>query len=573
MMITKLAPSPRDMVSSPRSTSHRSPTGGGGGNGGVDGALSPRSEGATRRQRGGGGLSPEISTRLLQDKIKAAALLSVSPTTRSGPPSNTATTTTKKEVVAGVDTAVTHNAMVESPTAASATIEQAPTILTEAPPPARRSKRILVVDPKSGRKYDLQEDDHSLTDKELHVYHRSHTTVTAAAESPAAMSKATRGTKSVPTSPVNNNNNNGIGGNRNISNVGSLFVKKNTKNAATPPSKTNDSTVPQSTLINDDDVRTYNSAALQLLMNDDAHTLETASALTEVSYYNTNNNHRDFYYGKGGEILCGDGGMLQSSSPFDCMLPTSCKSAGEFALGGEGAKTKKEGRDDVESVEKGRYKHVSEELEQEEKMMVKNTGRASQYDDYQQQQHAQSKYNNKDFSQLSPIAAAFSTIMDSPRMLFSGFFGNTYSPEKNSTQRNRNQTAINDDYNENDLEIMHPLTSPTTTSPRSNGGGAVVHHTPLSFRRVVCMVVFPQEVQSTVEGQTVGLLGMKFVQSGHDFQTHVRWVARGSKAERMGVRRGDIVSVSCLFLFHPLFLVSIITFLMLYAVGVIPCYL
>ena len=618
MMMKKLAPSPRDIVvSSPRSSSHRLPTGGDGGN--DSGALSPRSEGTmlatttvhqtitaaaaatatsfSRGRRKGGGhrpISPEISTRLFQNKKKAAAALSM----RSGVPSNTAatTTTTERGGVAGVDTAVTHNNnnnnnMVESPTtAASATIEQAPTILTEAPPPARRSKRILVVDPKSGRKYDLQEDDHSLTDKELHVYHRSHaTTVTAAAaaESSAAMSKPTRGTKSAPTSPVNNNSNysSSIGGNRNTSNIGSLFVKKTTKNTVTSPSKTNSIAVPQSTLMNnDDDVRTYNSAALQLLMNDDAHTLETASALTEVSYYNTNN-HRNFYYGGkgGGGEICGGGGgggmnksmqLLQSSSPFDCMLPTACNSVGEFDLAGEGAKPKKEGRDDVESMERGRYKHVVEKQQQKE-IMMKNTGKASPYDDYQQQQqnhhhhqqqqqqHAQSKYNNNS-SQPSPITAAFSAILDSPRMLFSGLFGNnlssssssspledkihTYSPEKN-------QTATNDDDTKNNHGIMHPLASPTPRSS-SGGGGGVVHHTPLSFRRVVCMVVFPQEVQSTLEGQTVGLLGMKFVQSGHDFQAHVRWVARGSKAERMGVRRGDIVSVSCLFLFSSVYIVD-----------------
>lgn len=37
---------------------------------------------------------------------------------------------------------------------------------------ANRSKKMLVVDPDSGKKYSLTRDDHSLTDKELHVYHK-----------------------------------------------------------------------------------------------------------------------------------------------------------------------------------------------------------------------------------------------------------------------------------------------------------------------------------------------------------------------------------------------------------------
>jgi hypothetical protein len=60
------------------------------------------------------------------------------------------------------------------------------------------------------------------------------------------------------------------------------------------------------------------------------------------------------------------------------------------------------------------------------------------------------------------------------------------------------------------------------------------------------MVVFPDEMRMCLDGSgdSVGLLGMKFHQCGEDFQAHVRWIQKGSKAERMGVRVGDVVSVS-----------------------------
>jgi len=78
--------------------------------------------------------------------------------------------------------------------------------------------------------------------------------------------------------------------------------------------------------------------------------------------------------------------------------------------------------------------------------------------------------------------------------------------------------------------------------------GKVLMREEPTFRRV-CMVVSPDEVRSCLEGTSdrgrgVGLLGMKFHQCGRDFQAHVRWMQRGSKAERMGVRVGDVVSVS-----------------------------
>ena len=72
----------------------------------------------------------------------------------------------------------------------------------------------------------------------------------------------------------------------------------------------------------------------------------------------------------------------------------------------------------------------------------------------------------------------------------------------------------------------------------------------IKFRRV-CLLVFPNEVQTALgnSGRTknnnasvVGLLGMTFIQNSHDFQAHVNYVQRGSKADRLGIRKGDIVS-------------------------------
>ena len=91
------------------------------------------------------------------------------------------------------------------------------------------------------------------------------------------------------------------------------------------------------------------------------------------------------------------------------------------------------------------------------------------------------------------------------------------------------------------------------TTADGNVPGKVLSREEPTYRRV-CMVVSPDEVRSCLEGTSdrgrgVGLLGMKFHQCGRDFQAHVRWIQRGSKAERMGLRVGDVVSVSlqCLF--------------------------
>ncbi len=69
-----------------------------------------------------------------------------------------------------------------------------------------------------------------------------------------------------------------------------------------------------------------------------------------------------------------------------------------------------------------------------------------------------------------------------------------------------------------------------------------------TFRRI-CMVVSPNKMRSCLEGMSergrdVGLLGMKFYQCRRNFQAHVRWMQWGSKAERMGVQVGDVVSMS-----------------------------
>jgi len=204
---------------------------------------------------------------------------------------------------------------------------------------------------------------------------------------------------------------------------------------------------------------TYNT-----LPFNDEHTLETASALTEVSYYGR------YKFNQGG--------------PLECLIPSSCKSLEQLALASEMDGKVREMRDDVESIERTRY----------EALLSAATGKEGKAVD-----------NNTNLGSLSPLSTAFQAITSS-------FF-----------QTNNNNGIIPE--------------------------GAGVKE--IKFRRL-CLVVFPDEVQSSLGNTTkkkkrkndngVGLLGMKFVQSSQDFQAHVSYVQRGSKADRMGVRKGDIVS-------------------------------
>ena len=64
---------------------------------------------------------------------------------------------------------------------------------------------------------------------------------------------------------------------------------------------------------------------------------------------------------------------------------------------------------------------------------------------------------------------------------------------------------------------------------------------PVPYRRIT-MVIFPNELHDCIEEEDETLMGMKLVQNVDDFQAHVSDVLRGSKAYRLGVRKGDVLS-------------------------------
>ena len=328
-------------------------------------------------------------------------------------------------------------------------------------PNTTRSKKMMVVDPHSGKKYHLHADDHSLTDKELHVYHKR-----TASQNRITTTKGTTTTTATSASRHR----------RSVSD-GSIFT--------------------QSTH------QTYDTAAMSA-----GDTLETASALTEVSYYGRYKVH---------------------SGPFECVIPTSCRSLEQMALGDlmawqqrqrqqqQRRKKEEEERDDADSIHKDRYKHLL--LDQgggskKNKLGLKvDTTTTS------------SNVVNEDCNDVigSPANALLSPISALGPLLV--------SPLKSFFDGNNNSSRFN--------------------VPE---GSEVVE---VKVRRV-CLVVFPDEVKRCLEGKlssggrkVVGLLGMTFVQDVGDFQAHVSYVQRGSKAEKMGVRKGDVVSVStrvaCLF--------------------------
>ena len=374
-----------------------------------------------------------------------------------------------------------------------------------------RSKRMLVVDPKSGQKYNLHEDDHSLTDKELHVYHKKNR---KKQQQEASGRKKAQATATTAASDA-------------ASSARSRSQTSLQYSTATESHQSSQSQ-PTTSIEEEETLNTYSTIANDPNYNnefaDEDHTLETASALTEVSYY--------------GRYKFG----LYKGSPFTCIIPSSCKSLEQLTLGdllhptdgngggqndeldaaneGGGGGKEKEGRDDIESIERGRMKQLLLENNDKSPTSTTNTKKGLKIDT--------AGANNKGETQegvLSPISHALQTLLSSPRDQLSSFFP-------------FHTTANN---NSNGLQ-----------SPEGN-------IREIKFRRI-CLVVFPNEVQTSLGNTTttgvnnnksnrqnaVGLLGMKFVQNHHDFQAHVSYVQRGSKADRMGVRKGDIVSVSFL---------------------------
>ncbi|KAL7434725.1 hypothetical protein ACHAXM_004286 [Skeletonema potamos] len=64
---------------------------------------------------------------------------------------------------------------------------------------------------------------------------------------------------------------------------------------------------------------------------------------------------------------------------------------------------------------------------------------------------------------------------------------------------------------------------------------------PVPYQRIP-MVIFPNELHQCMTEESKTLIGMKLVQSSDDFQAHVSYVMKGSKAYRIGIKKGDVVS-------------------------------
>lgn len=226
-------------------------------------------------------------------------------------------------------------------------------------PRIRISKKMVVIDPDSGKKYHLTTDDHSLTDKELHVYHKQQS--------------------------------------------------QKQRVRFEPPDGC--------TELDEQTTATFQTNAT-------GHTMETASALTEVSYAKNR------------------WGILPLS-------PLLCSN-----------KAVEEARDEVDVVEVGHYKQLVMDI------------RDPALDD-----------------------------------------------------------AINDAIINRQSLWLGCLAPNNHTRQMVQG----------SYRRIQ-MVIFPHELQQSIEAARETLLGMKLVQDPNDFQAHVSYVKKGSKSWKIGVRKGDVLS-------------------------------
>ncbi len=75
----------------------------------------------------------------------------------------------------------------------------------------------------------------------------------------------------------------------------------------------------------------------------------------------------------------------------------------------------------------------------------------------------------------------------------------------------------------------------------SPGGNMERQLGPVPYRRIP-MVIYPNELEQCMDEEEETLMGMTLVQCADDFQAHVSSVLKGSKAYRIGVRKGDILS-------------------------------
>ena len=425
-----------------------------------------------------------------------------------------------------------------------------------------KSKRMLVFDPKSGRKYDLNPDDHSLTDKELHVYHRDRATTPGGAIS-APATTTTPGSTGNATTPA------------------AAAAAKNDGGCAPPPSLP--PPPPLLLPVREDESSggdPRNRRRIRLLPatmadrggggggddasprgDDSRHTLETASALTDPSYHHRPGGSGVGCYGggangggrgrgpgcgaSGGDGGGGGGGGL---GPLLRCGATTLSDLAEMVLNGGGDR---DGDDDgvdeaVAALLDGGGGDDDDDDAGAAVGRATVAGEAERRDDVESAERDGNRPSavavagdpppgaDEDPGMLSPISRALAAVaLVTPlASLLSDLAGRMSFFGSNGDDADA--TADGNNGNDNVL-------------------GKVLQREEPTYRRV-CMVVSPDEVRSCLEGTSdrgrgVGLLGMKFHQCGRDFQAHVRWIQRGSKAERMGVRVGDVVSVSwqCLF--------------------------
>lgn len=301
-----------------------------------------------------------------------------------------------------------------------------------------RNKKIVVIDPKSGQKYHLNHDDHSLTNKELHVYHK-------------------------------------------VKNI-KMKIAKKTKGSGN-----------NSTTGNDDNASASNST---YYTSSEDHTLSTASALTEVSYY-----QRDF-----GHMKC---------------FPSICHSVGKLAfgldptLGDEYTEREDENNNDGYGDVLAKMKPFVDRERRDEVEDDRSAGKKTQTNGSER----------RDRTVQDKLTCTLGGLV-SPRMtmIARSFFA--------------------------DGDMNDEIRTPTTPKMKEGVKGFVEE---MKYRRIP-LVVFPEEIakvslnRENPNGNKGAdwdtLIGMTFEQCPDDFQAHVKNVVHGSRAAKMGVKKGDVVSVS-----------------------------
>lgn len=392
-------------------------------------------------------------------------------------------------------------------------------------PTGTRSKKMLVVDPKSGKKYDLKTDDHSLTDKELYVIHKSDESRmvlspdSSCNKTPTAKNTSTKSNsgyfwRSPPVTPTNNDD----------------------TNTDLPPILHFGDDIPYEA----EEQATLLLHNVDSIMND--ATLDTASAITDVSYHGHPRSSEYDGRGANGGLLrrCGAtlGGLclIDDDTEVDVLSAILADEdvhlAEKAALSATVAKVKEkekvvEERDDVDCIPPNYMLENIVGVDDDAEELVHAMLRARTI---RQRLSIDGSGSQQDDKQQNPMLSL------TPRDLFSlDLFSPTMSSALSTVMSGLAKTFSFVNVNDDSITV----------------DGGTLHETNMSYTssvRRVCMIVKPEEVNFCLiddeagKAGCVGLLGMKFHQCGNDFQAHVRFIQRGSKAEKIGVKVGDRVS-------------------------------